>query len=85
VFRFLSAFHDATQEANRVAGTAFIPRANKHLQGLSAGNADMMDFMQKGNPQRIATLDQDATLVATAKRDALYSYKGFPAYQPLNT
>jgi len=40
---------------------------------------------QKRQPQRIATLDQDATLVATAKRDALYSYKqmvfGIPAVE----
>jgi len=85
VFRFLSAFHDTTQEAKRVACTAFIPPANKHLQGLSAVNADMMAFVQKRNPQGIATLDQDATLVATGKRESLYSYKGFSAYQPLNT
>ena len=41
--------------------------------------------MQKRDPQKIATLDQDATLVETAKRDALFSYKGFKSYQPLNT
>ena len=32
-----------------------------------------------------ATLDMDATLVETEKRDALFSYKGYKAYQPLNT
>lgn len=32
-----------------------------------------------------ATLDQDATLAETHKRTALYSYKKFKAYQPLNT
>ena len=41
--------------------------------------------MQKRDPQKIATLDQDATLVETAKQDALFSYKGFKSYQPLNT
>ena len=35
--------------------------------------------------KEIATLDQDATLVETMKRDALYSYKGFKAYQLFNT
>jgi hypothetical protein len=30
----------------------------------------MAAFMRKRDPQRIATLDQDATVVATAKRDA---------------
>ena len=85
VFRFLSAFHDGDQEASRVEGKAFIPRANEHLRGLALVNADMVAFMQKRNPQKVATLDQDATLVETAKRDALYSYKGTKSYQPLNT
>jgi len=41
--------------------------------------------VQRQNPLKIATLDQDATLVETTKLDALYSYKGFKAYQPFNT
>ena len=45
----------------------------------------MVAFLQKRDPKKIATLDQDATLVATAKRDALFSYQGFKSYQPLNT
>ena len=40
-------------------------------------DSDMIAFIQGCNPQRIATLDQDATLVETTKRDALYSYKGY--------
>ena len=32
-----------------------------------------------------ATLDMDATLIETQKREALYCYKHFKAYQPLNT
>lgn len=85
VFRYLSAFHDADQEKKRVANKAFIPVPNEHLRGLEKVNADMVGFMQSHNPQKVATLDQDATLVETTKRDALYSYKGFKAYQPLNT
>ena len=85
VFRYLSAFHDAEQEKNRVAHKAFIPVPNEHLRSLMQVNADMVRFMQSNNPQKVATLDQDATLVETTKRDALYSYKGFKAYQPLNT
>jgi hypothetical protein len=45
----------------------------------------MVDFLQKRDIQKIATLDQDATLVSTAKRDVLFSYKGYKSYQPLNT
>jgi hypothetical protein len=85
VFRYLAAFHEASQEVNRKAGKAFIPVLNDHIRGLAKVNQGMAAFMQKRNPQKTATLDQDATLVATAKRDALFSYKGFKSYQPLNT
>jgi hypothetical protein len=84
-FRFLGVFDDATQEAKRVEGKAFIPQSNEHLRALALVNADMMDFMEKRNIQKVATLDQDATLVETSKRDALYSYRGTKAYQPINT
>ena len=85
VFRYLAAFHDSEQEKERVEGKAFIPVANEHLRGLKAVNRDAVAFIQAHHPQRIATLDMDATLVETSKRDALYSYKGYKAYQPLNT
>jgi len=85
IFRYLSSFHDADEEKRRVEGKAFIPAPNEHLRGLVKVNADMVAFMQFNNLQKVATLDQDATLVETTKQDALYSYKGFKAYQPLNT
>jgi hypothetical protein len=84
-FRYLSAFHDNDQDSKRITGKAFIPIPNEHLRGLEKVNKEMAAFIQKRDPQRIATLDQDATLVATAKRDALFGYKGFKSYQPLNT
>jgi hypothetical protein len=84
-FRYLSAFHDSDQEGKRKEGTAFIPVPNDCLRGLAKVNQGMAAFLQKLNPQKTATLDQDATLVATAKRDALFSYQGFKSYQPLNT
>ncbi len=36
------------------------------------------------NPQTTATLDMDATLAETMKKTALYCYKRFKSYQPLN-
>jgi hypothetical protein len=84
-FRYLSAFHDLDEESKRKEGKAFIPVPNEHLRGLAKVNQGMAAFMQKRNPQKTATLDQDATLVATAKRGALFSYQGFKSYQPLNT
>ena len=52
---------------------------------LLATPRSLTRYMQKGNPQKTATLDQDATLVETGKRNALFSYQGFKSYQPLNT
>ena len=85
MFRYLSAFHDGDEEKKRIVGKAFIPASNEHLRGLGKVNQGMSAFVQRRNPQKIATLDQDATVVGTAKRDALFSYKGFKSYQPLNT
>ena len=70
VFRFLAAFHDREQEGKRTAGKAFIPRRNRHLQGLARVNAEMLGFLQERHPRQVATLDQDATLVEASKREA---------------
>jgi hypothetical protein len=85
VFRYLSAFHDSEQERLRQPGKAFIPAANKYLRGFAKVNADFLAFVQRNNAQQTATLDMDATLVETNKSDSFFCYKGFAAYQPLNT
>jgi hypothetical protein len=80
--RFLSKFHDESQEKLRVAGKAFIPKANKNLLGLRKVNSEFVGWVQQANRQMVATLDLDATLVETTKSDALFCYKHFKAYQP---
>jgi hypothetical protein len=85
VFRYLGAFHDTQEEEKREAHKAFIPAPNQHLRGLAQVNADIVAFVQKHAPHKHATLDQDATLVETHKAEALFCYKKFRAYQPLNT
>jgi hypothetical protein len=85
IFRYLAAFHDPEQEELRKTGKAFIPAPNEHLHGFSKVNQDFLSFVQRHNPEKTATLDMDATLVETNKSEALYSYKGFKSYQPLNT
>jgi Transposase DDE domain group 1 len=85
VFRYLGAFHDETEEEKREPHKAFIPAPNTHLRGLARVNSDLVAFVQKHSPHKYATLDQDATLVKTHKTDALFCYKKFRAYQPLNT
>jgi hypothetical protein len=81
----LSAFHNGEEEQKRREGTAFIPSANDHLRGMAQVNRGLVAFLQKLSFQKTATLDQDATLAETWKETALHSYKGYKAYQPLNT
>lgn len=84
VFRYLEQFHDLEEEEKRVVGKACIPDANRHLLGLSWVNRDLLAYFHKFRGEETATLDLDATLVETQKREALFSYKGYKAYQPLN-
>lgn len=84
VFRYLARFRDAEQEAQRGPGRSFIPAPTEGLRGLQKINTDLVAFVQQQAPESVATLDKDATLVATEKQDALYCYKKYRAYQPLN-
>jgi hypothetical protein len=85
IFRYLSCFHEESQEANRQPGTAFIPEPNAHLRGLLRVSQELVSFQQRRSPSRQATLDMDATLIESTKKQALFSYKGYRAYQPLTT
>ena len=87
VFRYLSNFHDSEQEDIRKEADvkAFIPASNDHLIGLEKVNKDLCRCLNAVNSQKTATLDMDATLVETNKANALWCYKGFKSYQPLNT
>jgi hypothetical protein len=80
---WLERFHDRAAP-KAVAGTAIIPAVAEELRGLWRVNRALLAFMQKHRPAASATLDMDATLIATHKRDALFCYKNFKAYQPLN-
>jgi hypothetical protein len=80
---WLERFHDpAVPKA--VAGSAYIPALTEQLQGLWRVNRALVEFVQTHQPTASATLDMDATLIETHKRDALPCYKGFKAWQPLN-
>jgi hypothetical protein len=84
IFRFLAAFHNPEEEKKRKKGKAFIPEPNEHLSGLMEVNRDLVASVQTHHPVAEATLDNDATLKETYKQDALFSYKGYRAYQPFN-
>ena len=55
------------------------------MQGFAEINKEMAGFSSTQDSGSTATLDMDATLISTNKADALFSYKGYKAYQPLNT
>jgi hypothetical protein len=84
MFRYLAAFHDPEGEKKRAKGNAFIPLPNEHLRTLIKVNRDFIASIQKCRPTTEATLDMDATLIATLKEYALFGYNGFNAYQPFN-
>jgi hypothetical protein len=85
IFRYLAKFHNIEQEKLRQPGKAFIPLPNGHLKAFAKINKELAAFSGSQGSGSTATLDMDATLIATNKIDALFSYKGYKAYQPLNT
>jgi hypothetical protein len=80
---WLERFHDRSAP-KAVAGSAVIPPITPGVAGLWRVNQALLAFIQTQRPTAHATLDMDATLIGTHKRDALRCYKGFKAYQPLN-
>jgi hypothetical protein len=85
LYEYLNEFHNPGEEAKRVEGRAFIPKANEYLSGLCKVNTALISSIARHSPQAEATLDIDATLAETTKREALYCYDGYKAYQPLTT
>lgn len=83
VSRYLSHFHDPEQERLRESEKSFIPASNEYLRALIQVNRDFVASVQRRSSFEVATLDLDATLVETNKKEALYCYKGYKAYQPL--
>jgi len=90
IFRWLQSFHDqesidrAECAAQAVGRVSFVPAESAPLQALWQMNAKLLAFLQAHNPKATATLDADATCLASAKRSAKWCYKGFTGYQPFN-
>jgi hypothetical protein len=84
ICEWLERFHDPAQEKQRVEGRAFIPTPKAPLEGLGKVNETLLASVQRHAPCAEATLDIDATIQETHKREALFCYQGYRAYQPLN-
>ena len=83
VFRFLKQ-DGADGLEQRGQGKAYIPSPSMTTQKMHDCNKALLAALEHNRSSNVITLDMDATLIETHKEDALYSYKGYAAYQPMN-
>ncbi len=81
---FLDRFHDEVAMAERPAQGSFIPRESPGLEGLrELVRASLRAYVSGVGPDRDLTMDVDAHLVESSKREARMTYEGFRGYGPL--
>lgn len=88
---FLDLFHDETIEAlrpPREQQKSFILPSSPPVAALQTVQAGLVGrvaklYAQQGQAQRIATVDQDATIIESHKEAALAHYQGGRGYQPM--
>jgi len=86
---FLKQFHederiDQAKQRRGPEQIAFIPEEGDALSGLGAVNRELVQELGRRCPeQRMATVDQDETIIESHKREALRTYEGERGYQPM--
>lgn len=88
---FLDRFHEeelAALRPPRAEQKSFIQPPSAGQQGLDRVLAGVVEnaarlYGQHGQAQRVATVDQDATLIESHKQSALPHYEGGRGYQPM--
>lgn len=91
VRNFLELFHDEKLEAlrpDREVQKSFIIPSSEPVAALSqvqAGGVRRIAklYEEQGEPQSIATIDQDATIIQSHKKAAKAHYEGGKGYQPM--
>jgi len=87
--QFLNRFHseeklEQAREGRKPEQIAFIPEEADALSGLGEVNRELVrELGRRCAEQRIATVDQDATIIESHKREALRTYEGERGYQPM--
>jgi len=82
--QWLDRFHDAGAVAERPLQGSFIPRETDGLAGLRAVvEQSVRAYVSGVRPDRTVTLDVDAHITVSSKREALPTYTGERGYQPL--
>ena len=80
---FLEAFHVENGPLGSAGPQAAIPLESAPLAGLGLANRTLVAGLQRGARETTATLDGDATLVASHKDAATVAYDGTRGYQPV--
>lgn len=87
--KFLYQFHDEekidqAQQQLRLGESSYIPAESTALAGLGRVNRDVVrELGRRCGSVKTATVDLDATVIESHKREAKTSYQGQPGYQPL--
>ena len=80
---FLYAFHDEKLLAGRPLEGAFIAEETEPLKGLWEVNREVVLKASRGDKPKVATIDQDATVIESHKEESRWTYLGEPGYQPV--
>lgn len=73
---FLEAFHVEKPPLWRAGEKTVVPEESTPLAGVGAPNRRVLAAVQQQAPQRVATLDVDATILEAHKRTAAVTYAG---------
>jgi hypothetical protein len=88
---FLQKFHDEKLDAlrpSREEQKSFIFPSSQPIEGLQNVQAGLVGriaqkYAEQGQPLKMATVDQDATIIESHKKAAYYHYEGGRGYQPM--
>ena len=86
---FLYQFHDEEkiEKARKqlpAGKSSYIVEENEALRGLGQVNTDLVqELARRGEPQKIATIDLDSTVIESWKQQAQLTYQGGRGYQPM--
>jgi hypothetical protein len=87
--KFLYQFHDPEkiEHAQRelpVGEVRYVPEESAALRGLAQVNQDVVrELARRCAGERMATIDLDATVIESGKREAKATYEGGSGYQPM--
>jgi len=80
---FLNAFHEEEFLQSRLPHQAFIPEETEWLEGLAAGQRDLIQKAILEEQPWKATIDLDATVIESHKQQAYWTYLQEKGYQSL--